>query len=297
MASILINLIEQDQKLEGSGKWLHGTVNSSLVVDVEKDYFYWNSVGISGNAFIWLTKVKGLSIQQAKEYLLQQPDFQDTFIHTIKNTEEIITYPKIVDVMFERGQNTNNDYWKRRGLTDETISRFRLGYLDTPDGLGFWTIPIYQDGIFRQVQLRRDIPTKVIKKYYRNTLDPSYLFNSDILNLVSSIIITESPVSAMRIQQEGLPAISWDGGSGYWSDSWFSKFLYCKKIWICLDNDNAGNSGAKKIAKSLGEFRCKIYNFWDFDPKFGADNLLNSGYNIEGLKELLETKSKYVFEL
>lgn len=295
MSSILENLISADFTLKGSNRWYSTEEHSSLIYDREKDLFWWNSRGISGTAYNWLVSVKGYSPQQAKEYLKQFPSYSDTFISIIKNTEEIITYPAIVDVMYQRGLKTDNSYWYRRGLTDETIARFKLGYLDTEDGFGYWTIPFYESGIFRQVQLRRDIPEKKIRKYYKRT-EPS-LFNSDILNLVSEVIITESPISAMRIQQEGTPAVSQDNAAGYWDNKWFSKFIFCNKIYICYDNDKAGLEGAIKVAKELGIFRVKIYNFWDFDEKFGADNYLNSGYNIGDLKRLLEKNGKYSFEL
>jgi hypothetical protein len=295
--SILTDLIEQDQKLEGHGRWFYGSVNSSLVVDAEKDIFFWNSKEISGNAYTWLTKIKNYSHQEALSYLKQFGSYTDTFIYNIKNHEEVVTYPAIVDIMFERGQHTDQGYWKRRGLSDDTISRFRLGFLDTEDSYGFWTIPIYEGGLFRQVQLRRDRPDKVIRKYYRNTLSPSYLFNSDILNIVSSVIITESPVSCMRVMQEGHAAVSHDGGSSYWSGAWYSKFMFMKSIIINYDNDDAGRKGAIKVVKQLGEFRCKVYNFEGFEEHFGADNFLNEGNSIEAYRKLLNDNAKYIFEL
>jgi hypothetical protein len=299
MTSILEKLISADFTLKGKGRWYSTEEHSSLVYDEKKDYFFWNSREISGNAITWLIKIKGFSFQQAKDYLKNFPEYQDSFIYTIKNNEEIVTYPVIVDIMYERGLQTDQDYWYRRGLTNETISRYRLGYLDTEDGYGFWTIPIYQDGLFRQVQLRRDKPEKMIRKYYKHTLSPSYLFNSDILNIVSSIILVESPISAMRIQQEGYAAISHDGGSGYWDNNWFSKFMYCDRIMIIYDNDpdKAGLKGAKKVTKQLGEYRCKIYTFEGFPDHYGADNYLNDGHTINEFKELLEKEAKYIYEL
>jgi len=295
MSTLIERIIEQDQPLEGHGRWKHGSVNSSLVVDCEKQLFYWNSRGISGNVYHWLTKVKGYNHNEAKNYLSQQPDYEDTFIHEIRNTQEFVTYPAIVDVFYQRGLLTDESYWKVRGLTSETISKFRLGYMDTRDGYGFWTLPIYEDGLFRQVQLRRDIPDKKIVKYYSTGKD--YLFNSDILRLVDDIIITESPVSAIRIMQEGVPAMSSDSGSGHWDVDWINKFMYCKHITVLYDNDSAGKKGAVNVAKKLGEYRTKVYTFDDFSAKYGADNFLNDEHTIEDLKYLIKKESKYIFEL
>jgi DNA primase len=295
MSTLLERVIEQDQTLEGHGRWKRGSENSSLVVDCEKQIFYWNSKGVSGNVYIWLTKIKGFNHNEAKSYLSTQDDYEDTFIYEIRNTQEIITYPAIIDVFYQHGLLTDESYWKSRGFTDETIARFRLGYMDTHDGFGFWTLPIHEDGLFRQVQLRRDNPSKMIRKYY--STGKNYLFNSDILRLVDNIIITESPVSAVRVMQEGLPAMSHDGGSGYWDKDWINKFMYCKKITVLYDNDDAGIKGAKKVAKSLGEYRTKVYTFKDFPEHYGVDNFLNDEHTVEDLKELVKGSSKYIFEL
>ena len=37
--SLLTEVISKDQDLVGSGKYLHGAVNNSLVVDTEKDIY------------------------------------------------------------------------------------------------------------------------------------------------------------------------------------------------------------------------------------------------------------------
>lgn len=295
MPTLLERIIELDQPLEGNDRWKRGTVNSSLIVDCEKQVFYFNKLGINGNAYIWLTKIKGYSHNDAKEYLRNQVDYEDTWIHEVRNTQEFITYPAIVEVFYQHGLLTDESYWKSRGFTTETIARFKLGYVDSKDGFGFWTLPIYEDGLFRQVQLRRDNPSKMIRKYY--STGKNYLFNSDILRLVDDVIITESPVSAIRIMQEGSAALSHDGGSSYWNVDWINKFMYCKKITVLYDNDAAGIKGAKKVAKVLGEYRTKVYTFKDFPEHYGADNFLNDEHTITDLKEIIKKESKYIFEL
>lgn len=295
MASILEKLISEEFTIKGQGRWCSTEEHSSLVYDRVKDMFFFNSRSIAGNAYTWLTRIRGYSHEQAKNYLKQFKEYTDSYIYNIKDSEEVITYPAITEIMFERGNQTDQSYWVARGIDNDTISRFRLGYLDTSDGLGFWTIPVYQDGLFRQVQLRRDIPSKIITRYYKG--QPPFLFNSDILHIVSSIVITESPISCLLAMQIGLPCVSTDGGSGYWSDAWYKYFMYCNKISILYDFDSAGIKGAKQICRKLGEYRCKMYNFEDFDEHFGLDNLIQSGYTIGDVKNLIEERAKYVFEL
>jgi len=294
MSTLLERVIEQDQTLEGHGRWKRGSENSSLVVDCKKQIFFWNSKGVSGNVYIWLTKIKGFNHNEAKSYLSTQDDYEDTFIYEIRNTQEIITYPAIIDVFYQHGLLTDESYWKSRGFTDETIARFRLGYMDTHDGFGFWTLPIHEDGLFRQVQLRRDNPSKMIRKYY--STGKNYLFNSDILRLVDNIVITEGTTSCISLMQAGFPAMSQDGGAGYWSDDWINKFMYCKHITVCYDQDLAGRQGAIKVAKALGIYRTKVYNFEGFPEHYDVGDFMKE-YSISDFKELIKKESKFIFQL
>jgi hypothetical protein len=49
-------------------------------------------------------------------------------------------------------------------------------------------IPIYQDGLFKQFQMRRDSP-KMIRNYYKGV--GPLLYNSEILSATNRIFITE----------------------------------------------------------------------------------------------------------
>jgi DNA primase len=287
----LEELISQDYELTGAGNWLHGIEHSSLVVDLRKQIFYWNSQGISGDAYIWLTKVKNYSAQQAKEYLrLNTPESSFTFISTVRDHTEEVAYPKLVDIFYEEGVNSPRDYWYKRSFTDKTISRFKLGFHD-----GWYTIPIYQEGLFRNFQLRRDDPKKMIRSYYKGV--GRLLFNSDILKIVDDIIITEGPTDALVLLQNGIPAVSHNAGSEGWDEEWFRYFIHQKNIIVNYDNDSAGRVGALRVAKNLGEYRVKLYNFDGFEEKFDIGDFFVQGGTAEEYKELLKKNSKYIFEL
>src|SRR3972149_1966367 len=103
--SILKNLIGKDYELVGYGRWLRCSddINnpSSLVIDTEKDVFYYNSRGIVGDALTWLTKVKGYSFEQAKQILNGYGDFSESYVVTIKGGRDIVVLPRLVDVFWE----------------------------------------------------------------------------------------------------------------------------------------------------------------------------------------------------
>jgi DNA primase len=288
--TILQQLLEQDQPLEGSGRWYHGSVNSSLVYDAEKDLFYWNSKSLVGTAYTWVTKVKGLSHVEAVKYLKELGSYSDTFIHEYHDSVESVVYPKLVDIFFEAGKVSDRSYWYKRGLTDETIDRFKLGHYED-----WYTIPFYQDGVFKNFQLRKEVPAKSIKAYYKHC--ERLLFNSDILRITSKIIIAEGPCDALRLIQEGVPCISHNAGSEAWFENWFKYFIHQKEIIILYDDDKAGNEGSKKVAKNLGENRCKIYNFFGLGDKYDVVDWFNDGKSKDELLNLIEKEGKYSFQL
>ena len=286
--TILKNLIEEDFGIEGNDKWWRSSLHNSLVYNAESDTFFWNSAGIQGDAYVYLTEVRSLDPVSARAYLKNAGgDF--TLVTRIRGETEIITYPKLITIFWENLKEVSKDFWYCRTITDSTIDRFQLGYWK-----GFYTVPITQDSVFRQIILRKDNPKKLIRKYYKS--NENYLFNSDILRTSRTVYITESPISAIILEQNGLPAVSHDGGAQGFEKRWFHYFLKVERIIILGDNDQAGRLGAIKTAKILGEDRCKIYCFDDEIEKYGADDWFIDGKSADKLEETVETFGKYTYE-
>lgn len=290
---ILERLIEEDFGFDtNGGRWGHAVEHDSLVVDREKHLFYWNSADIHGDAYIYLTKVRGLDYASAKEYL-QANKFVTSFVVNLTKDSEVVTYPPLVDIFHDallRSQEVQ-DYFYRRSLTFETMQRFKLGkYKD------FATIPIYQDGLFWQLQLRKDRPEKVIRNYYKG-VGPK-LFNSDILKFTDVIYYTEGLVSSIALLQNHLPAVSSNTGATGFMEDWFPYFIHQKIIYLLYDNDSAGEEGARRTARILGESRCKLYTFSDFEKKgYDANDFFIEGGGSSQLEGLIKEKAKFLCEL
>ena len=276
--SLLKNLIEEDFGIIGNNKWFRAEQHDSLVYNAEKDIFYWNKHGIAGDAFVYLTQIRGMSPHDAKEYIKLNGEI-GTFIVQVKDGQETYKYPGLVSSFHQALKYVDKSFFYARTITDETMDRFQLGYWK-----GFYTIPIFQDGLFVQMILRKDYPKKLIRKYY--AAGETYLYNSDTLKYTKTVYITESPISAIILEQNGLPSVSHDGGAQGFKKEWFKYFLYQTQIIILGDNDSAGISGAIKTAKILGVDRCKIYCFEDQVEKYGADDF----FIDENTKEDLITK-------
>jgi hypothetical protein len=290
MQSLLARCINEDFGLEGNGRWYHAKEHDSLVFDSEKDLFYWNSEAINGDIFTYLLKVRKLPYQDAKNYIKVCGE-NATFIHEVRNKEETVVYPKLVDVFYNNLVLGNKDYFYNRTITDETIRRFKLGL-----NQDWYTIPINQNGVFKQFQMRRDKPKKAIRGYYDNV--GPLLFNSDILTLVDKIFIVESPISAIILMQNGIPSVSYISGSDGFMPEWYSYFMDQKEIFIVYDFDSAGKFGSKRTAKILGEERCKIYTMENSEVEhYGPDDWFIDGKDKDSFLELIYTKSKKAYEI
>jgi DNA primase len=251
--------------------------------------FYYNKDDICGDAFTYLTQMRGWDFSTTKEFL-KKNNFTATFVQEIKDGQESIVYPKLLEIWSENLEEGSKDYFYNRLLTDITIRRFQLGFFNE-----MYTIPIFQDGVLRQFQMRRDSP-KIIKNYYSGV--GPLLFHSEILRITDTVYITEGLIGAMLLSQYGLPAVSMNIGAEGFQASWSKYFIHVKNVIILYDNDTAGTNGAIHTSKILGLHRCKIYNFWDFDAKgFAVDDFFLDGNSLDYLNELVETKSVYPYEL
>ena len=292
-SDILLSLVNEDFGLydrDGS-RWAKSIEHDSLVIDKEKGIFYWNSKNLVGDPLYYLLKVRNLTFDSAKNYLSSK-SYSGTHVYTLQEGKEVVVYPALVDTFYTLGKE-NRAYFYRRGINDNIIDRFQLGWYND-----FSMIPFFSDGTFRNFQMRKDIPTKVIRSYYRGV--GPLLYNSDILKLVDEVYYTEGPVDALALIQNGLPAVSSNSGGGY-KKEWYFKFIDQKKIYLVFDNDNAGIKEASRLANFLGVDRCIIYTFSDFvnpeengyDP---VDFFLDGGTK-DDLITLIREKGKHVYEI
>ncbi len=287
--SILAKLVEEDFGLEINSKdYARSVTHDSLVVDLKHDVFHWNSQNLHGTPYTYLTQVRKLSHSQAKDLLKHFSNWVDTFIHEIRGNEEIIVYPALVDAFHAELWEDDREYFHSRTITDETISRWKLGKYKN-----FYTIPVYSDGVLKNIQLRKDDP-KVIRFYYKGT---PVIFNGDILKWTNFVYIVEGTTSCIVLNQNGLPTVAPSNGANGFTEEFIRYFIHQKKIVVLFDNDKAGYFGAIRIAKMLGEYRTKIYNFSDFDEHFDANDFFIGGGTKDEFVEMVNQKSRYVFQI
>lgn len=274
------DIINKTHELHGKGRFLRAVDHDSLVVDRKRQLFFWNSRGIFGNTYAWLTKIMGFSIQEAKNAIATTEDILFPVSYTTHKKNDVTPDTDLVEVFYLRGKG-HREYWcDVRGYTEETVERFRLGYT------GKWyTIPIYVDGHFKNFQCLRHKP-KGRKAWYVGM--GALPFNFATLRFTDWVVLTEGPVDAIMLRQNNIPAVSQTGGAGTWNNEWLHYFIHLHEIFIVYDNDEAGNRGAERVAKNLGVDRTRIYNYWDFDAGFDTSDFLQKKTKREFLETLKE---------
>ncbi|MFH1423061.1 MAG: CHC2 zinc finger domain-containing protein [Planctomycetota bacterium] len=178
------------------------------------------------------------------------------------------------------------DYLKKRGITNnETILNFKIGFSDRTLGLktpkerkaknlrdrltllgifretghehfvGSITIPIMD----RQGKITEMYGRKITKHLREGTPLHLYLsgphkgiFNPQALNF-EEIILCESLIDALTFWDKGLRNVTSSYGANGFTQEMLEAFLEnnIRKVYICYDNDRAGNSAAETLAKKL----------------------------------------------
>jgi len=160
-----------------------------------------------------------------------------------------------------------------RGFTEDTIKLFKLAM--TEDGKTI-AIPFYKDGKLVNVKYR----SVGEKQMWQEKQAEPVLFNRDNIPAESQcLVITEGELDAAALGQYGIDSVSIPSGVSNleWIENeweWLNRF---KEIILCFDMDDAGQDAVHKVAKRLGEWRCKRVEL----PHKDANDCLKAGISQE----------------
>ncbi len=285
----LEDIIGETFRITGYGKYLKTFEHDSLVIDTERQIFYWNSKEISGNAYDWLIKIKGFSKTEARAYLKDNDPVSIPSLEraSTPELEDVTVNERLISSFYNLGIQ-NRQYWKvDRGYSDSTIDLFQLGYT------GFWyTIPIFVNGKLKNFQCRH--PRGFQKVWYKG--QGPLPFNLDYVKNKSWFCLTEGPADAIMLMQHGIPAVSSTIGGGYFNPLWITKMKHVERIYIVYDNDEAGRAGAITTGEQIGTLS-KVYTFDGYPEKYDITNYFKDGGNRKEFRAKIEKDSIYAFEV
>ena len=146
------------------------------------------------------------------------------------------------------------DYLEGRGINLESINRFKLG-LYQKNGTKWMSIPLYQGESLVNIKFRSLPPAE--KTFRRIPECASVLFNLNNVKGHKEVYLTEGELDAITLSQAGIEnVISGTTGAGSFDPEWIDQLKRFKKIYIVYDSDEAGQKGARAVAKRLGYNRC-----------------------------------------
>lgn len=274
----------------------------SLTVNIDSGIYYCQTCHSKGNVhtmLMWLYKFSAteawfklgdaLNIERPDSDKPVRPDIEpglDTMYH--KDLMKSTAYVR--DMLRDR-----------RGYSDETLSRFKLGW----NGERI-TIPVY-DEYNRLVNLRlyqwdsTDDQWKVLN--YSDERENSYgevrIYGIENLTNTSikSIIWCEGETDRILSEQMGFPTACPTSGAGSWLPNWNKYFRHIDCIYLAQDNDEAGRVATAKIAEKLYRItKVYIINWPDDMPDKGdiTDFYIKLGKTKEDFQKLLDEATLYV---
>lgn len=274
----------------------------SLTVNVDRGVYYCQTCHSKGNAHslykhlynlsneqAWFELGDALKIERPNSTKPARPEIDIDLVSQYHQALMTLTGP-LRDVLRDR-----------RGFTDETLTRFQLGW----DGERV-TIPIF-DEFNTLVNFRRykwnsnDDQWKLLNfvDELGNTYGEVRIFG--IENLVNEdieeVVWCEGETDRIINEQYGFPTACPTSGAGSWKPEWVKYFRNKKRVYIFQDNDEAGRNATKKLAERL----CRttevyVVNWPDDFPHKGdiTDFYTKCGFTAEDFRKLMDSAIKYV---
>jgi replicative DNA helicase len=176
------------------------------------------------------------------------------------------------------------DYPQRRGLSEETINRFMLGYVEN------WTHPKAPNAppsprliipTSPQSYLARDTRAELTEeqqKYSKSKVGAVRIFNSKALKTADRpIFITEGELDALSIIEVGGEAIATGSTANRRA---LLELLKSQKpaqpLIIALDNDEAGNKAAQELTEGLQGLNIPFYRLNPYGEHKDANEALQA---------------------
>ncbi|MCR5084304.1 MAG: toprim domain-containing protein [Succinivibrionaceae bacterium] len=151
------------------------------------------------------------------------------------------------------------DYFRRRGISEEVIGRFRLGYddkfiasSDPLTGQKVWQAAIIpaSDNSYTARNLDPSDPDRIRKNHGIREL-----FNAACIREAAELFVVEGEFDALSLETLGRHAVSLGGVGNVPAliEQLRAAPLPGRTVYICLDNDEAGEQAAERLGAALRE--------------------------------------------
>lgn len=234
---------------------------SGMLDDVISLVFGHDDCGFYGSQ--WLTKnFITISIENRKPLELDLTRHTKLDKHFYTDTEELEKY------------RFYHPYMYKRGLTNELIEEFDIGFDSSTDSI---TIPVYDINSNLVFIARRSVQGKFFH-YPSGTTKPVYCGERIVKNPKEQVVITESVFNTLTCWKYGFPSVALFG-TGASNQYEILKKLPTKKYILALDPDEAGERGTQKLIHHLHNF--KILTRWEIPKGQDLNDLQEKILNLQ----------------
>jgi KaiC/GvpD/RAD55 family RecA-like ATPase/5S rRNA maturation endonuclease (ribonuclease M5) len=179
------------------------------------------------------------------------------------------------------------EYLQNRGLSQDTISYFSLGYDPDKDAIA---IPVFRKGELINIKYRLLEPKDA--KYLGEANAENYIYHDRGLENSDTVLIVEGEFDAMAAWQMGFKNVVSPASGKDSYGAWIALLENKKKIYIAYDNDEGGKDAASKLAERIGIEKC----FEVLYPQKDANELLANGGDINELVSEAKPYVQYQFK-
>ncbi len=273
--------------------------NSVTCFYPDTNSFFEFNTNLKGDVIDFVALVKNISLLEAAKFLAGDSGYsayhisetkswqQELEAKYLKAHENLKNYPQIIE------------YLHKRGISDATIEKYKIGVYNNYDGLRI-TIPYFDQfgkiiyGVMRATRVEQE--AKYLKEKIRDDLKKNFsqplMFLDSLKKSKDTLIIGEGTFDIMSAVQENYAGLCFVGGhAGYGN---IGVITHCAKnfnrVVLCFDNDanSKVNSGANfNIDTAHSLIRAGITNFVCIrDYGLGNKDLSDfyaAGGNIEDL--------------
>lgn len=186
-------------------------------------------------------------------------DRGDTYIWDKLQKEKKTSNPRIGKLVENYHKNLPEEKRKYlrdvRGWTDEIIDRQKIGWINYL-GTHWYSFPIKNvEGRYEYFKLREDYSSKENRKTTyspQNSKQEAQIYDYETLNSSGeNIFLVEGEGDCLLLRSRNIPAITSTHGAKTFKDEWLQYLPKNKSYYICYDTDDAGVSGAEKVASKL----------------------------------------------
>jgi twinkle protein len=169
------------------------------------------------------------------------------------------------------------EWLKKRGIWEATSATYKIS--QSGNEIMF---PYYKQGELVNVKYR----SMTEKKFRQEKNAEPALFGMDFCNGKEELTIVEGEIDCLTMNQYGFDVVSIPSGAAdsRWIEAEWDFLNTFKKIYLCLDGDEAGQKNIENIVNRLGKWRC--YNV--ILPFKDANECLANDVTDEKIKECFE---------